>query len=84
MTLKDTVDMMLSDDYKERLKAEYYQLAIRQARLELRLKELYQLDLDSPIRNTMIPLCEQQYGMSVYMSALRTRMKEAGIDVEEL
>ena len=29
MTLKDTVEMMNSDDYKERFKAEYYQLVIR-------------------------------------------------------
>lgn len=29
MTLKDTVEMMNSDDYKERFKAEYYQLVTR-------------------------------------------------------
>lgn len=29
MELKDTVEMMLSADYKERFKAEYYQLKIR-------------------------------------------------------
>ena len=29
MELKDTVDLMLSTDYKERFKAEYYQLKIR-------------------------------------------------------
>ena len=29
MTLKDTVEMMNSDDYKERFKAEYYQLVAR-------------------------------------------------------
>lgn len=29
MTLKDTVEMMNSNDYKERFKAEYYQLATR-------------------------------------------------------
>ena len=28
MTLKDTVEMMNSNDYKERFKAEYYQLEI--------------------------------------------------------
>lgn len=27
--LKSTVDMMISDDYKERFKAEYHQLVIR-------------------------------------------------------
>ena len=29
MTLKDTVEMMNSNDYKERFKAEYYQLVTR-------------------------------------------------------
>ena len=29
MQLKDTVEMMNSEDYKERFKAEYYQLSIR-------------------------------------------------------
>lgn len=29
MALKDTVDMMISDDYKERFKAEYRQLTCR-------------------------------------------------------
>ena len=33
MDLKDTVDLMLSDDYKERFKAEYYQTKIRYDRL---------------------------------------------------
>ena len=29
MKLNDTIEMMTSDDYKERFKAEYYQLRIR-------------------------------------------------------
>lgn len=29
MKLNDTIEMMTSDDYKERFKAEYYQLGIR-------------------------------------------------------
>lgn len=33
MELKDTVSMMCSDDYKERFKAEYYQLKIRYDKL---------------------------------------------------
>lgn len=32
-TLSDTIDWMQSDDYKERLKAEYWQLVIRMERL---------------------------------------------------
>lgn len=34
MELRDTVAMMTSEDYKERFKAEYYQLAIRYKKLK--------------------------------------------------
>lgn len=34
MKLSDTVEMMTSPDYKERFKAEYYQLVIRYRKLQ--------------------------------------------------
>lgn len=34
MELKDTIELMVSADYKERFKAEYYQLAIRYKKLK--------------------------------------------------
>ena len=34
MTLEDTKDLMCSPDYKERFKAEYYQLKIRYEKLK--------------------------------------------------
>lgn len=40
MSLKDTVDLMLSGDYKERLKAEFIQLNIRIQKLDKYLAEL--------------------------------------------
>ena len=36
MELKDTIDLMQSEDYKERFKAEYYQVKIR-------LEKLYEM-----------------------------------------
>lgn len=36
MNLKDTIDLMTSEDYKERFKAEYYQVKIR-------LEKLYEM-----------------------------------------
>ena len=39
MDLSRTVDMMQSDDYKERFKAEYYQVAIRYHKLKTMLEE---------------------------------------------
>ncbi len=37
MNLKDTIEMMQSEDYKERFKAEYYQLEIRTEKLKAML-----------------------------------------------
>lgn len=34
MELKDTIELMLSDDYKKRFKAEYQQLYIRHTKLK--------------------------------------------------
>lgn len=34
MELKDTVSLMQSEDYKERFKAEYYQLVVRYKKLK--------------------------------------------------
>ena len=37
MNLKDTIEMMRSEDYKQRFKAEYYQLKIRTEKLKAML-----------------------------------------------
>ena len=49
-TLNDTVALMLSDDYKERFKAEYYQLKIRIEKLEAAIKgyDNGEVNLDAP------------------------------------
>lgn len=39
MKLADTVEMMTSEDYKERFKAEYYQLKLRAEGLEKMLEK---------------------------------------------
>lgn len=41
MELKETIDMMNSAEYKERFKAEYYQLVIRKEKLEAMLELNY-------------------------------------------
>lgn len=40
MQLDKTVDMMLSDDYTERFKAEYHQATSRRAKLDKAAKEI--------------------------------------------
>lgn len=44
MDLKDTVELMLSDDYKDRFKAEYYQLKTRYEKLK---KILVKIEADT-------------------------------------
>lgn len=46
MELKDTVEGMLSDDYKERFRAEYQQLIIRKNKLDSMLVKLKDGTLD--------------------------------------
>jgi hypothetical protein len=48
--LKDTVDLMLSEDYKDRVKAEYYQLKIRIEKLKAAIRgyDNGEVNLDAP------------------------------------
>lgn len=39
MELKDTIELMQSSDYKDRFKAEYFQVAIRLQKLDDMLKK---------------------------------------------
>lgn len=40
MKLEKTVDMMLSEDYQERFKAEYHQLVYRRNKLQKEIKDM--------------------------------------------
>lgn len=79
--LKDTVPMMISDDFKERFVAEYAQLKIRYKKLYSVL-EKYAVDkLDfKPICPIEI-LYEQLDHMEAYLSVLETRAKYEGIEL---
>lgn len=54
--LKDTIELMNSSDYKDRFKAEYYQLKIRYTKLHAMLVKLELANLISPH-----PLQEQSF-----------------------
>lgn len=54
MELKDTVDMMLSNDYMERLKAEYYQAEIRYYALGKMLSDWDDGELDFTTTCTLL------------------------------
>lgn len=73
MELKDTVQAMLSQDYKERFRAEYHQLKIRYKKLDEMLTKLESETLD------FVPSCpfelldEQRTVMAEYIAVLEVR-----------
>lgn len=79
MELKDTVEMMLSDDYKERFKAEYYQVKIRTQKLQGMLETWNVLNFE-PVCDYKI-IWEQYTTMNQYLEKLLKRAFVEGIDL---
>ena len=77
--LQDTAEMMTSPDYKERFKAEYYQLEIRYGKLAEMLKRLAAGTLDFTPTCPIELLEEQAAHMVRYMRCLEERAKLEGI-----
>lgn len=79
MELKDTVEMMISEDYKERFKAEYCQTKIRYGKLKHMLERWDNGILD------FIPTCPRStYGLQIaamkdYIAILEARAAMEGI-----
>ena len=79
MELKNTVEMMESADYKERFKAEYYQLEIRYKKLAAMLEQWDNETL------AFVPTCPrstyniQIRAMSDYLAGLEARAAIEGI-----
>ena len=79
MELKDTVDLMLSEDYKDRSKAEYYQLKIRIEKLEAMLKKYDEGTLEFTL-NCPVELLRQQLDYMInYKMILEQRTSYEGI-----
>lgn len=74
MELKDTVEMMLSEDYKERFKAEYYQLKIRRDKLNDMLSKYKNGTLDFEPTCSYELLAEQWNIMGAYLHILKARV----------
>ena len=79
--LKDTVPMMISDDYKERFVAEYTQLKIRYDKLYAVLEKYAADKLDFKPTCPIEILYEQLDHMEAYLSVLETRAKYEGIEL---
>lgn len=83
MELKDTVKLMLSDDYKDRFIAEYKQTTIRWDKLG---RFLYQFDIfedeQATFNNVPISLLRKQYDvMDEYLTVLEERAMLEKIDI---
>lgn len=68
LNLKDTIPLMVSEDYRDRLKAEYFQLVLRIKKLEIRLEEV-----DDEL------LAAQLTIMEAYRKILKERLTKEGI-----
>ena len=79
MELKDTIKLMESDDYKDRFKAEYYQVKIRKEKLQKILNNWKNLSFtpNSPKRY----LKYQRDVLLEYMQILEMRAIKENIDL---
>ena len=75
MELKDTVELMLSDNWKDRLKAEYYQCEIRIQELEAAIVKLTKEAGRDPVkRGDLWELRRQLRRIRPYRDVLRDRL----------
>ena len=81
MQLKDTVEMMNSEDFKERFKAEYYQLLFRLDSLTSMLIKWKNNMLDFEPKCSKETLENQVIFMKGYMDILRLRAKIEEIEL---
>ena len=81
VNLVDTVDMMSSPDFKERFKAEYYQLKIRADSLNNMLIKMLTNNLDFKPKCSFDLLNAQLRAMDLYMNYLEDRAEIEGIEL---
>ena len=81
MELNDTIKLMNSTDYKDRFKAEYYQVKIRHDKLGAMLKKYDKNELDFKPKCSYTLLLNQYKVMGEYLAILMLR---AGIEEIEL
>lgn len=83
MELKDTVALMLSEDYRERFVAEYSQLAIRYKGLRKILQKLDDGTLEfTPTCDKLTLRCQLET-MSEYLKVLQYRARDEKIAIPE-
>lgn len=83
MPLKNTVDLMLSDNYKDRFRAEYYQTKERYQRLHLMIIKYEAGTLDFQPDCPLELLKRQAKAMGEYLYVLEMRAQLEEIDLEQ-
>ena len=81
MELSDTVELMNSDDYKDRFRAEYYQVKIRHQKLDNILHKYNSGSLEFDLSCSIGILTEQLEIMEDYLNALEDRAFTEGISL---
>ena len=81
MELKDTIDLMNSEDYKERFIAEYYQTKIRYEKLHKMLIKYEAKTLNFEPKCSLELLAEQAKHMGLYLKCLEIRAEIEGVDL---
>ena len=82
MPLKNTVDLMLSDNYKDRFRAEYFQTKERYQRLHLMIIKYEAGTLDFQPDCQLELLKRQAKAMGEYLYVLEMRAQLEEIDLE--
>ena len=81
MVLKNTIPMMESESYKERFKAEYFQLAIRLQKLRDMVEKWDNGTLDFEPTCPREMYDKQLMSMSQYLDVLEERAKIEGVEL---
>lgn len=82
MELRDTIEMMNSEDYKERFKAEYYQLAVRYLELKAMLEKWDKGKLDFSPTCPRSTYDTQIDAMEKYLAILEARAAMENIGLQ--
>lgn len=81
LTLADTIPMMVSADYKERFKAEYFQLKIRYDKLMNMCDKLDAKELDFTPTCPRDMYVDQLNAMGSYIKVLQQRAELENVDL---
>ena len=84
MDLKDTIQLMQSENFKDRFKAEYYQTKIRLDKLNQMITKYKACTLDFTPRTPIKILEEQACHMGNYLKQLEIRAEIEGVDLSEV